>query len=289
MNSTASSTRWLAILMAVVVLSSACGGSGAGSVTTTDRWESIGNPNADVVVVNAQGGPTPQLETGEFAGIFGSVDDESVLVLNVHQVQTLDPDRFTAADLTFDEAITADQESVALLAAVVDEFQGQGKLVYVVGISFGAFIVQELLVTQGNVADGYLIEVGRLAMPDEVWMEFAEGRFAGFADGTDVLPVPIEEAGMGAGSPAGDRNMARLAAGLGQRRYLELLNNIDLSNVIYAYGETDEQVGRLTDAEVEFLNDHDAMVLVGNGGHGDTIDQFTNQALRTLLGSDFVS
>ena len=63
-----------------------------------------------------------------------------------------------------------------MLAAVVDHFQDQGKTVYVVGISFGAFVVQELLATQGNVAEGYLIVTGRIDMPDGIWTEFAEGR-----------------------------------------------------------------------------------------------------------------
>ena len=35
-----------------------------------------------------------------------------------------------------------------MLATLVDHFQAQGKVVYVVGISFGAFMVQELPATK---------------------------------------------------------------------------------------------------------------------------------------------
>ena len=43
--------------------------------------------------------------------------------------------------------------------------------------------------------------------------------------------------------------------------------------MVYAYGKTDEQVGRLSQEEVAFLRNHGAMVLEGDGDHGSTIDK----------------
>ena len=256
-----------------------------GAIELADTYEAIGNADADVVIVNAQGGPAPVLFSDEIREVFGTVDLDTTYIVNVHQAQTIDPAAFNDADLSFDEAKAADAGSVEMLATVVDHFAAEGKTVHVVGISFGAFVVQDLLATQGNVADSYLIMVGRLDMPEAVWSEFAGGRTVGFIDGTDIVEVPIEEAGMGAETPAGDRNMARLAAGLGHKRYTELLATTDLSNVTYTYGETDEQVGRLTDAEVAFLNDHGASVLVSTGGHGEAIDEFIVDALTVITNS----
>ena len=251
--------------------------------------EAIGNPDAQVVIVNTQGGPVTELASEELADIGRLVDLDETYVVNVHQAQTLDPERFTSADVTFDEAKAADGASVQRLASVVEHYVAQDKQVYVLGISFGAFMTQELLATQGNVADGYLIMVGRLDMPEEVWSEFAQGRTAGFVGGVDIVTVPIEEAGMGAGTPAGDRNMARLAAGLGHQRYTERLAGLDLGNVVYAYGDTDEQVGRLTAAEVRFLEDAGATVQRSDGDHGGAVDEFLAAGLEQLIGTAVVA
>ena len=182
-----------------------------------DAYHSFGNPDAGVVVVNSQGGPMPALvRKREILEKLGLLNLERIHLVNVHQAQTINPAPFTAADITFDEAKAADGESVEVLAALVDHFQAQGKTVYVVGISFGAFMVQELLATQGNVAEGYLIANGRLDMPPTIWTVFAEGRTVGFVDG-----VEIEDPRTGGHEPAPEgtvplqRNMARLTAATG--------------------------------------------------------------------------
>ena len=238
-----------------------------------DAYHSFGNPDAGVVVVNSQGGPMPALvRKREILEKLGLLNLERIHLVNVHQAQTINPAPFTApftaADITFDEAKAADGESVEVLAALVDHFQAQGKTVYVVGISFGAFMVQELLATQGNVAEGYLIANGRLDMPPTIWTVFAEGRTVGFVDG-----VEIEDPRTGGHEPAPEgtvllqRNMARLAAGLGHYRYTERLAGVDMTNVVYLSGTLDEQVGRLSDAEVAFLAERGADVVQYDGGH----------------------
>ena len=131
-----------------------------------DTYVGVGVSDATTVVVLAQGGPLPSLApTHEVTSRLGALDLEQVFLVNVHQAQTIDPGAFAVLDLTFEEAVVASSRSVAMLAAVVDHFQDQGKTVYVAGVSFGAFVVQELLATQGNVAEGYLIVTGRIDMP----------------------------------------------------------------------------------------------------------------------------
>ncbi len=129
---------------------------------------------------------------------------------------------------------------------------------YVIGISFGAFMVQELLAIQGNVAEGYLIANGRLDMPPEIWMVFAEGGSIGFVDVRDDA---------GAETSTLHRNLTRLAAGLGHHRYTERLAGLDMSNVVYVTGALDRQVGRLSDAENAFLIERGADVVQYDGGH----------------------
>ena len=106
-------------------------------------------------------------------------------------------------------------------------------MVYVVGISFGAFMVQELLATQGNVAEGYLIANGRLDMAPAIWTVFAEGRTVEFVDGVEIEEPVTGRNGPDAETVAVGRNMARLASGLGHYRYSERLARVDMTNVVY--------------------------------------------------------
>ena len=230
-----------------------------------DTYHSFGNANSDAVVVLSQGGPMPFLvREDEILEVLSPLNLERLHLVNVHQAQTIDPAAFMAADITFDEAKAADVESAAMLAALVDHFQAQGKMVYVVGISFGAFMVQELLATQGNVAEGYLIANGRLDMPPAIWTVFAEGRTVEFVDGVEI-EEPVT--GLDAETVAVERNMARLASGLGHYRYSERLASVDMTNVVYVSGTFDLQVGRLSDAEIAFLVERGADVVQYDGGH----------------------
>lgn len=291
------------LLLALSLVAAACTSSGsdaeasaeAAPATTTessaieDTFVTLGNEQADTVIVVAQGGPIPSLETDEAQAIFTDLNLDDVRIALPHQVQTLEPERFTDQEVSFDEAKAHDMQTTQLIANVVEHFVDQDRRVIVVGISFGAFVVQDLLATQGNIADGYLIQVGRLDMPAEVWEPFSEGRFVGFIDGVEIIDVGSDGAGMGGDGDFTDANMARLAAGLGHNRYTELLADVDLSNVVYAYGELDEQVGRLTAAELAFLDAKGVEVLQTNSGHGETIDDTLLQGLGLLLGQDLES
>ena len=106
-----------------------------------------------------------------------------------------------------------------------------------------------------------LIANGRLDMPSAIWTVFAEGRTVEFVDG-----VEIEEPVTGRNGPdAENRNMARLASGLGHYRYSERLTRVDMTNVVYVSGTFDLQVGRLSDAEIAFLVERGADVVQCQG------------------------
>jgi len=222
------------------------------------------------------------------ATILVDVNLDDRYVVNVHQAQTLDPKRFLSQELSFEQAEDATADTVAMLGTTVDHLKDQGKQVYVLGISVGAFLTQELLATQGNTADGDLIMVGRLNLQTEFWQIFAAGRTAAFIDGTEIIFDGEGEGGMGAGTPEGDVNMARLAASVAQHRYTERLADTDLSNVIYVYGTIDDMVGHLNPDEVAFLEDKGVRVEAYEGDHGGSIDAKVTEGLRALLGENLV-
>ncbi|WP_159092328.1 hypothetical protein [Aquimarina sp. Aq107] len=239
-----------------------------------------GDEDAPTVLVNVQSGPDTALSTGEVDEIFQTFDTTDLLAVNVHQAQTLNPSPFENDDITFNQAINFNSESVEMLYKVVNYFKNQGRTVYVLGISFGAFVTQDLIAKKGiDVADNYLIMAGRLDMDEIVWEAFSEGRAGYFENGTN--PILDQEPEM----DAIDRNLNRLAAGFAMNRYTELLDSFnDLSSITYVYGEVDQAVGRLTTSEIELLQSKNTNIITGSGDHDQTINDFITQGFEEAFG-----
>lgn len=232
----------------------------------------FGNPNSDIVIVNTQGGPVNELFEDEFTSIIRSSQVKGLLYVNVHQAQTQSPDQFKNKDITFKQAIAFDKESVSKLKKVISYFKGQNKKVYVLGISFGAFVAQELLAEYGtDIADGYYIMVGRLDINPEIWKAFSQGKNGMFKYKTNgEFRIKLKKQ-----KDILDRNMSKLAAGLGHHRYTQKLRHLkDLSKVNYVFGDRDEQVGGLSSAEIKFLKERKAKLTeVSMGTHGSAINE----------------
>jgi len=248
----------------------------------------LGNPKAKTVLINAQGGPMTSLQNFElmFTMIQSKVSKDSLLAVNVHQYQTLRTKEFDTNLINFEDAKKYDSESTKMLAETVEYFKNKGNKVIVMGISFGAFVVEDLLASYPTIADKYIIVVGRLDMPDDVWTEFSKGNYVGFKYKKGVPKIvkfTADEAGMGGGNSVGDKNTSILAAGLGYKRFTELLKDKDLSKVSYFYGTVDDQVGRLSEAEINFLKSKGVNPIKVDKDHSGTIDNFTDNYLKDII------
>jgi len=239
-----------------------------------------GDEKAPTVLINVQAGPSTQLAENIVEFIVATFNTMDILTVNPHQVQTLDPNIIDGNEITLEQAINFNAESVETLYKVIKYFNDEGRTVYVVGLSFGAFVTQELIAKKGiEVADDYLLISGRLNINDVMWQGLAEGKNGYFENG--VTPIvdadPFEE--------VFKRNEARLLAGLGMNRYTEQFNSIEsLSNITYIYGTTDEAVGSLTAEEVTFLQSKNANILSGNGGHDEPFKRFVEQGFSKAFG-----
>ena len=226
-----------------------------------------GNFKSNIVVVNTQGGPVTRLEDDILKDIIQESKMNDALFVNVHQAQTKEPHLFTKTDITFEDAKKYDKSSVERLKKVVDYFKEKNKKVYVLGISFGAFMTQELIASYGiDVADGYLIMVGRLDIDEDTWKPFSQGKMTKYVydnNGDYTIELVTDELDVE------ERNMNRLAAGLGFNRYKELLKISDLSKITYVYGTKDEQVGPLSVDETKFLEDRKAQIGKNDGANHD--------------------
>ncbi|MDB4293543.1 hypothetical protein N9954_09070, partial [Maribacter sp.] len=191
-----------------------------------------GDEKARTVLINVQAGPADELDTQVVDLIVDNFNTTDILTVNVHQVQTLTPSIVLGDDITLDQAVNFNSETIETLSKVISYFKNQGRTVNVLGLSFGAFVTQDLIAKKGiATADKYLLISGRLDMNDVMWQASSEGREGFFENG--ITPMVDSEPV----ANVKERNLIRLAAGFARNRYTQLLNSIeDLSNLTYIYG-----------------------------------------------------
>ena len=237
-----------------------------------------GAEDAETVLIAAQGGPSLELATEYFNEVLENVNTSNILAINVHQSQTLNPTPFKQDLIPFSEMGEYTSKSIETLNKIIQYFKNQGRTVYVFGASYGASMVQKLIVDKGiHIADKYLIMIGRLDMNTDVWEALSQSKGIKFENGITPVFFSINE--------IEHINTNRLAADLFQHRYTELLDLHDnLSMITYVYGKTDNRVGKLTSTEIEFLNSKNVNIIVSPYNHNETLADFIVQGFKEAFG-----
>ena len=251
-----------------------------------NNFEYRGNWNSDSVLIYSQGGPEYYLEPEQFPYkplLKAPVDTlKNALVVYVHQYQTAHRPLFISREISFEEAKKFDEQSTKMLAQTIDYFHNKGKTVYLIGASFGAFVVQNYLAEYGSdKLSGMIIAVGRLAMPEAFWKGFSRGEELFYKNGTQIMHDSSKESH--SSDPYSQKNSLKLAGALGAKNYIQLLKKVNLTNTIYIYGEKDSYVGRLTPKEVSFLRSKGVKISKSKAGHQGAINQFAQQALLRII------
>ena len=247
-----------------------------------DLIAQISNPSADTVILCSNGGPDTALDTYYF-DYYHSISTFSTVY--VKQYQQYKPSIMGQSTLSLADAIICNDTAVAIMRKVVNHFNNLGKIVVITGHSFGAFLIPEYLDDYGNTDIHRVIPMaGRLNMNDDIWNGFATGYFGEFLNDGITTTIPSTQA------PSSYWAGMKLMAGFGYNRHIDSLSSLNLTNLMYLYGESDQAVGRLLPNEVTFLQNANATVVaVPNGGHGSMFSNtYMDQALAFIRGNNSV-
>ena len=224
---------------------------------------------------------------------------EKRILVNVHQVQTLNPWLIDDARLDSVARVQTEMDvSVEILDRVIRHFKARGKRVVVFSHSFGSFIVPRYLALKGpEAADRYVIMAGRLDIERMMYenrlskLHDASPVAYFYEDGTTLTRFEQADYAVDPNAPTPVngllahplRMQAVFQGALGKHRYTRLLAGMDLSKVIYAYATMDRAVGRLTGEEVAFLESRGAEVLAVEGDHGSMFDDHAAARIVELV------
>lgn len=241
-----------------------------------DLFEFRGDATKDTVWVFLQGGATDERdynlnEISRGTDLFPYFTDD--FIVYPFQSQQLNPSLHHHFDLTFEQAKVEASLSVEIAQQVIKHYVDMNKTVYVIGHSYGAFMVHELLAEYSHTARKYISLNGRLDMNEKVWKGFSMGEFYYFdEDGKTLIQLSPE---IPADELRFEHNMGRLNAGLGFNRYTEKLAQIDLSNALFLTAEKDRAVGVYTPETIEFLTEKNPAeeLITISGGHGQIFEE----------------
>ena len=141
-----------------------------------------------------------------------------------------------------------------MLEHAVDHFKNEGKTVFVLGHSYGAFVIQNYLANYESKADNYGIVSGRINPSKEAQESFLKGINGNFENGTTFVSQNGRDFSQ---FPKSDltyyQSRQLLKAAIAEVSFLESLIDVDMSNMIYVYNPADEQVGGMNNEEINFL------------------------------------
>lgn len=257
---------------------------------TTKLWVSSGDPSKDTVLIIGEGGPKNFLDFEANGRVYWEYlpGYENYQFVVVHQASTYNKTIFDAGDFTVNDAEKEVDNSSEMLYRTIKYFKDRNKYVVVFGHSYSAFIIPNYLSTRPSLADKYIITGGRLDADSLQTALQLKGINTGFEEDGKTLILPDEDE-----APIPHRteryrlikkNKELLKYAIGKPRYTAKLKNVDLSNLIFYYGQYDENVGALTDREIQFLKSKNASVVGVETDHYDiwkrVVDAFRDGTMK---------
>lgn len=248
---------------------------------TSKLWIAEGDSTKQIVTIFLQGGPKDELnyEKSKKSPWRYLPNYQDYYSIHLHQANTYNPKMFTYdCNFTMKMARAEVNKTSEMLYRAIKHFKNQGKTVWVMGHSYGAFIIPHYLATKPSLADKYVIISGRIDDPKDVVKAHKKGFNGIYKDGIQFISDEDTE-DFSEDTIWGIKYYTakqRLKAAIGEISYSKALKEVDLSNTIYIYNPKDERVGGLTEKEVNFLKDKGAKVFTSEWEHGYTIRELVD-------------
>lgn len=256
---------------------------------TTKLWAEDGNIENDTVLIICQGGPSKNLtfvEKGRTSYRYiPNYSNHHIVYL--HQAQTFNKEMFDyKGEFTLEMAEKEVDNTSEMLYRALDYFKTKGKTTIVIGTSYGAYIIPNYLSTRPSLADKYIIIAGRIDDNKQMLEQHLKG-FNGEFQEDGITYVPEDENADLSKYPESEIKEYRvkqlLKGAIGKPRYSQELADKDLSNVIYFYATNDQNVGRLTESEIRFLESKKVKIFKTNTGHSETLYRFIDKLMDGSL------
>ncbi len=226
-----------------------------------------GNEDSNTIVIFSQGGPSAHLEK------YMNFLYKDYLVAYTYQVNILKKFLLNSYNASLNEMRLETEENTKMLHEVYLGLRKKypNKKFVLMGHSMGSFQVLDYLAAYGNPFSKVVHLGGRFKFEYEFIKYFFKNQEARY---TDFLPKPkLEEKFPESPEYYIDSKFQKskigisfytsltdnlILASLGQNNYLELLENVDLTNLLSYSSSEDEQLGDYSKEEVDFLKDKGA-------------------------------
>lgn len=252
-------------------------------------WVEDGTKKSDTVLIICQGGPSKELtfvKKGKTSYRY-IPNYSNYHIAYLHQAQTFNTKMFDFdGEFTLEMAQKEVDNTSEMLYRTIKYFKSQGKTTIVIGSSYGAYIIQNYIATRPSLAHKYIIIAGRIDDNSQILAQHLKGFNGEFKeDGTTYVPEDenADLSGYSESELKEYRVKQLLKGAIGKPRYSQELANKDLSNVRYFYATNDQNVGRLTNAEIRFLMTKKVTIFETNTGHSETLYRFIDKLMSGEL------
>jgi len=257
---------------------------------TTQLWIASGDLSKDTVILVGEGGPKSNLDFQSNGRVYWEYlpNNKNYYYVVVHQSSTYNKSILDATNFTVQDAEAEVDNTSEILYRAIKYFKDRDKYVVVFGHSYSAWVVPHYFSTRQSLADKYIITGGRLNADSTQTAFQLKGINTGFDEDGKTLLLPDEKE-----EPNPHRterywrirkNKELLKYAIGKVRYTKELIDVDLSKLVYYFGKYDENVGALSDEEIEFLENNGASVIGVETNHykiwQKVIDAFREDTLK---------
>lgn len=240
---------------------------------TTQLWIASGAVDNDTVLIVGEGGPKYTLDFEASGRVYWEYlpNNQNYYYVAVHQSTTYNKTIFDAADFTQQDARTEIDNTAEMLSRTIKYFKDRNKYVVVFGHSYSAWIIPLYLTNSPSLADKYIITGGRLDADSLQTAYKARGVNTSFQKDGRTLRIPDENEKRNPNRTERywqiRENKEKLKYELAKYKFTQELAELNLSNLIYYYGQYDENVGALSEEEIAFLKGKQATVVGVETGH----------------------